>query len=720
MTTSSPLTDLIHLRSAGVSVVIDASGSTLPRIVHWGADIGDLSPATLRSVVDATIQPEVSNTTDDLLQLSLIPENSRSWTGTPGLSGHRDGADFSPAFATTSRDFAVGADGSQTLRFTAHDADAALELHLTLELTAQGLLRSQANVRNDGEGVYTLDGLLIAFPVPNKATDLLDLTGRHLRERSPQRHPFTLGTYSRENRRGRTGADATLLLIAGAANFGFRSGQVWGVHTAWSGNHRTLAERIPLGNAMLAGGELLLSGEVRLAQGETYTSPWLFGSFGDGLDELSGRFHDYLRARPQHPVYPRRVVGNTWEATYFDHDLERLTALATAAAAGGVERFVLDDGWFLGRRDDHAGLGDWYVDAAVWPEGLGPLADAVRGLGMDFGLWFEPEMVNPDSDLARAHPEWILQTGKRMPPLSRHQQVLDLAHQGAYDYILERLDSLIKEYGVAYVKWDHNRDLIDAGHSPRGQAGVSKQTRAVYRLIDELKGRNSGLEIESCASGGGRVDLEILSRTDRIWASDCVDAHERQLIQRWTGLLVPPELVGAHVGSPVNHSTGRSLTLDFRAATAFFGDMGVEWNLTTATEKEQARFAQWVSAYKSSRDLLHSGRVVRVDSPDPTVWINGVVAHDASRAIFSVAIMGTSEIAPHGRVRLAGLNPDLTYSVRPLPPGDLDWLPERTLVPWWHNGLEIPGSVLHDVGIQLPDLPPESAVILELVAVPAT
>ncbi|MDM4777904.1 alpha-galactosidase, partial [Micromonospora sp. b486] len=267
---------------------------------------------------------------------------------------------------------------------------------------------------------------------------------------------------------------------------------------------------------------------------------------------------------------------NVWEAVYFGHELDRLRALADAAAEVGVERFVLDDGWFRGRRHDQAGLGDWWVDGEVWPDGLQPLIDHVRGHGMQFGLWVEPEMVNPDSDLFRAHPEWVLQAPGRLPPPWRHQQALDLVNPDAYAYLLERLDAVLGEHdGIAYLKWDHNRDLTEAGHA--GRPGVHAQTLAVYRLLDELRARHPGVEIESCSSGGARVDLEILRRTDRVWASDCNDALERLSIQRWTGLLLPPELVGTHIGPERSHTTHRVHDLSFRAVTALFGHHGIEW-----------------------------------------------------------------------------------------------------------------------------------------------
>jgi alpha-galactosidase len=410
---------------------------------------------------------------------------------------------------------------------------------------------------------------------------------------------------------------------------------------------------------------------------------------------------------------PRPVIVNTWEAVYFNHDLGRLKALADAAAGVGAERFVLDDGWFRHRRDDHAGLGDWYVDEGVWPDGLHPIVDHVRGLGMDFGLWVEPEMVNPDSDLARAHPEWIMATGGRLPPESRHQQVLDLGHPGAFDHVLERLDALLTEYPIAYLKWDHNRDLVDAGHSPRGEAGVHAQTVALYRLIDELRARHPGVEIESCASGGARVDLEILARTDRIWASDCIDALERQQIQRYMGLLVPPELIGAHVGSPHSHTTGRVHTVDFRAGTALFGHFGIEWDLTTVSADDRDRLSRWVSLYKDLRGLLHSGTVVHGDHPDPAVLVHGVVAADASHAVYAVVTTATSVAAPAGRVRLPGLDPDAVYRVAPLAPGDRLEGPTESRLPWWEKGVRLTGRVLDAVGVQAPTLYPERLVLVE-------
>ncbi|MFI1953264.1 alpha-galactosidase [Streptomyces xinghaiensis] len=721
-----PGSGLVHLRAAGVSLVLDLSGSTLPRVLHWGPCLGEPTGPQLDALRLARRCQPIGFSVDGPVEVAVLPEQSAGWLGTPGLSGHRGGTDFSAAFRVERADLTPGEDtpeggGGGRLTVRAADRTAGLGLGLTIELTPSGLVRQRATVTNQGATPYTVDAVNLTLPVPAEAVELLDFTGRHLRERDPQRTPFTQGLRMRENRTGRTGYDSAYLLVAGSAGFGNRSGEVWGVHTAWSGNHRTFAERTFHAVSLLGSGELLLPGEVVLAPGESYTSPWQYGSHGTGLDELSARFHRHLRARAHHPSAPRPVVVNTWEAVYFDHDLARLRELADAAAAVGAERFVLDDGWFGSRRDDRRGLGDWYVSDEVWPDGLGPLTDHVTGLGMEFGLWVEPEMINEDSELARAHPGWIMATGGRLPGAARSQQVLDLARPEAYAYILQRLDELLTTYPIGYLKWDHNRDLVEAGHRPTGRAGVHGQTLAVYRLLDELRRRHPDVEIESCSSGGARVDLGILERTDRVWVSDCIDALERQRIQRWTNALIPLELMGTHVGSGTAHTTDRRHPLDFRAGTALFGHFGIEWDLTRAEPTDVERLAEWVALYKELRPLLHSGTAVHADHPDPSHELHGVVAGDGSEAVYALVATATSANYPTGAVRLPGLDPDAVYRVGPLPPGDVpDGNAHRWGVdlPWWTpEGVELPGRVLAAAGLQAPVLFPERLVLLRAVRV---
>ena len=702
---------VLQLRSAGVSLVLDCSGPALPSVLHWGADLGALDEAALVGLRHGAGAVQTGNGLDDNKPVAIIPEYSAGWFGLPGLNGHRDGQDFSASFELQTVE-----QSGNTVQVEAVDATAGLKIDLAIELTDSGLVRAMAELTNTGASPYTVDGLVLALPVPTEATELLDMTGRHIGERVPQRHAFTQGAHIRDNRRGRTGADATLLLIAGTRGFDFGTGEIWAVHTAWSGNHRSYAERGMSGYAVIGGGELLLPGEGRLESQNKYSTPWIYGSYGIGLDQVSTRFHEYLRARESHPTTDRPVVLNTWEAVYFDLDLDKLKALADAAAEVGAERFVLDDGWFRGRRDDHAGLGDWYVDEGIWPKGLHPLVDHVTGLGLQFGLWVEPEMVNPDSDLAREHPDWILATGNRMPPTARHQQGLNLGIPEAYDYLLERLDSLLTEYDISYLKWDHNRDFVDGGNQQTGTAGIHQQTLGVYRLLDELKRRHPGLEIESCSSGGARVDLAILERTDRVWGSDSNDALERQKIQRWTQLLLPPELIGCHVGPPKAHTTGRTQTLAFRAITALFGHFGIEWDISAASAEERTELAGWVALHKELRPLLHTGKVVRADRGSDDSLLHGVVAQDGSRAVFAAVQMAQSITSDQGRVRLPGLTKDRVYRVSKVTtPG-----PQvRNSAPWWVDGgtVELNGAALASVGVQVPAQWPENAILLDVRAI---
>jgi alpha-galactosidase len=596
-------------------------------------------------------------------------------------------------------------------------------------------MRARVDVINKGEDPYAVNDCVIAFPIPQIAREILDFAGHWGKERVPQRRPLTVGVHLREGRKGRTGPDAATLLHVGVPGFSFAEKEIWAVHTAWSGNHTHYAERVFTGLQVIGGGELLLPGEVILQSGQTYATPWIYGAYGRGLDAVARRFHRFLRARESHPAATRPVTLNVWEAVYFNHDLDHLAELAEAAAAIGVERYVLDDGWFGARRNDRAGLGDWTVSPEVWPHGLHPLVDKVTGLGMEFGLWFEPEMINLDSNTAREHPEWIMATGDRLPVESRHQQVINLGIPECYAYVRDAIFNILAEYKISYIKWDHNRDLIDAGTQPDGRPGVHEQTLAFYRLVDEIKAAHPGLEIESCSSGGGRVDLGVLERTDRIWVSDCIDPLERQQMNCWTSQLVPPELLGSHIASGRSHTTGRVHDLSFRAAIAIFGHLGIEWDLAAATAQELADLREWISFYKANRRLLMGGDSVRVDFPDPTVVAYGILAPDRSNAIYTVAFIGRSEVRLPGRLRLPGLDPHRRYRVRPIvigrPPSGLNPPPwwgaitsefepyvERRALGWGlpadgGAGLVLSGAALASTGVMAADMHPEHAILYQ-------
>jgi alpha-galactosidase len=631
----------------GTRLVLDDDGERLP-LVRWvGGGEVDVTAAVARF-------PGVP----------LLLEHSRGSFLRPGLRGHRlsdaepvAGRDWSTAFVPTGR--RVHDDG---LILDSVDRAAGLALRTELAALPGGALRARHVLTNSGSGPYVVDGLEVSVPIPDDHLELLDFTGRHEGERRPQRHVLADGAWVRESRGGRPGLDSPTLLVAGQVGFGFGAGRVLGLAVATSGNSVLGVQRSGDEPASLFGGELLLPGEVVLGPGESYATPWVFVvTADDGLDGLAAALHAWQRSLPAHPA-TQPVTLNVWEAVYFDHDLERLRALADRAAQVGVERFVLDDGWFRGRRDPTAGLGDWYVDEDVWPAGLAPLVAHARGHGMQFGLWFEPEMVNPDSDLYRAHPEWALGTGERVPLLERQQLVLDLTNPDAWRHVFGRMDALLGEYAIDYVKWDHNRLLLDAGSPVRaGAPAVRAQTAAFERLLDALRAAHPAVAFESCASGGGRIDLAVVERVQRFWTSDLTDALDRQRIQRWTGQLVAPEYLGAHVSGPVSHQTGRTLTLDFRAVTAFFGAFGIEWDLTQAGADDLAALAAWVELHKQWRPLLHGGRVVRLDAADPAVWAHGVVAADRRRALFAHVQLEQSASNRGVVLRLRGLDPELRY-----------------------------------------------------------
>ena len=725
---------VIHLFNDDVSVLLTQRAGTMPVIAHWGPRI-HANDHDLTAYAGTSARTGIGGPSDVPYEPGILPEHSYGWGGLPGIRAHRAGAAWSPRLKVISVtvDGQALAEGDAVQRqsgfvsITASDEWAAIGVAVEIDLSRSGLLRTRVSIRNDGEGLERLDviGVDPALRVPTDAREILDFSGRWGTEKIPQRHPIVTGTHARESRRGRTGLDATTVVAIGSTGFDASSGRVWLCHVGIGGNHEHAVERSD-GYLAFRGGELLLPGEVRLAKGESYQSPWVYGSFGVGLDAAAARYHDFLRQRSRSTRRPRPVTLNVWEAVYFDQDFNTLAELATRAADLGVERYVLDDGWFLGRTDDTAGLGDWIPDPAAWPRGLAPLAEHVRGLGMEFGLWVEPEMINEDSDLARAHPDWILRARAGLPPRFRNQQVLDLTNPEAFAHILAVLDGLVTDLDVTYLKWDHNRDLIDAGHPATGAPAVHEQTLAVYDLIDQLRLRHPELEIESCASGGGRVDLGILERTDRVHTSDNQDPLDRSRMLRWTGLLVPPEMLGSHVASPVSSVTGRTSDLHTRCAIAFLGHFGIEWDIRELTEEDAVVLSRWISAYQQHRELISTGRVVADGDFDPDApSLRGVVAPDGSEAIYTIVTPALSADSRR-RVRLPGLLAEARYRVESARPGSLG--------PWWlspswldataplDSPAEAPsysGSLLAEAGLDLLTFHPDRALVLRLVRIDA-
>ncbi len=699
----------VRMDGARTSLIIDCSGDA-PAILHWGPRLAsDLDPMSLVFMATreaAPCSPSVAP------PLALTPLLGQGFPGAPGLQAHRDGQ----AWATFTRIVRIDWIEPSIVEIVSRDDHNAIGLVHRLELRAdQDVLVASTRIANEGSAPLTLDACAApTVPLPPAATHLVNLDGRWSGEFQMRRTELGQGSMLRENRRGRSSHDAFPGLIAECAPCGENVGEAYGFHLGWSGNHRIVAETLSDARAFVQMGELFMPGEIRLAPNAAYESPKLYAAYSDaGLSGLSRAYHDWMRARPQHArlrAKPRPVHYNTWEAVYFDHDPDKLMALVDAAAAVGAERFVLDDGWFKGRRDDAAGLGDWTVDEGVYPQGLKPLIDRVIATGMEFGLWVEPEMVNPDSDLHRAHPDWVLGCPPA-PQLSfRNQLVLDFGRPEVRDHLYERIDALLVEHPIAYLKWDMNRDISHPGGRD-GSAGAHAHVEGLYQVLDRLRAAHPDVEIESCASGGGRADFGVLERTDRIWTSDSNDALDRLSIQKGLSLFVPAELMGAHVGPTDCHITGRRVSMATRVSTALFGHFGIEANLLALTDDERTELKHGVALHKQLRGLIHDGDLYRLDRPANENAF-GIVARDGSEAVFAYSLIREQDAYFAGRLRLAGLDAAARYQVKLVWPGHL--MTRSALIEPLRQGVELDGRSLMAVGLQLPRLHPQTAFVLHL------
>ena len=705
---------LFHLERDGIALLISQVGDALPHVLHWGGEVGAGSDP--EAIALALSRQSPPGTLDAAWELSLAPQEGDGWSGRPGMQLRRGGIVHHPRWVVTDTDAT-----DDRFRVNARDEASGLLLTIAIGIEAGGVLWVELALAHEGgtdAEPIDVDWLEATLPVPSTTDALLTFDGRWAREKRPVVTGMPSGATVRQSRRGRPGHDNPIAAIASIGEPRWRAGELWGVHLAWSSDLTVRVDRVTDAVTLIGAGELLRPGEIRVAPGEEYRTPRAaFVYSAEGLDGFAARMHTWLRARPQHPSSPRPLVLNTWEAVYFDHDPARLTALAERAAQVGIERFVLDDGWFLGRRDDSTSLGDWVVDRAVWPDGLTPLADRVHELGMQFGLWFEPEMVSLDSDVARAHPEWLLHDRGHLDhdaSLSwRQQYVLNLADPGAYAHVLGQIDALVQELRIDFIKCDHNRDLVESVHA--GRPGGHAQMTAVYALLRELKTRHPRLEIESCSSGGARTDLGILEVTDRVWASDSNDPVERQDIQRWTGLLLPPELVGAHVGPTTSHSSGRTTALSYRMATSLMGSAGFEWDILSCDDDETAAIERFAKLYKELRPIVHEGRVVHPELRDPAWRVTGFMVADA--AVVVVATVAGLQDARAERLRMPGLSRDRRYRVRVR--REIGDARHGWIAPGWFSAgeIELPGAVLAEVGLQLPTLWPLQAFVLHLEAI---
>jgi alpha-galactosidase len=647
----------------------------------------------------------------------MLPTGGMGFFGWPAIQGHRGGQHFilHPGHWKIQEE-------SDDLILTGNDRETEIEIQLSFRmLRGQNIiLRMHSRVTNVGESPYCLDRCMAgSVLIEGGAQAVTALNGSWGREFHETRFEIGSGAWLQESRRGRTSHDKQPTATIHSA-----TGKAYRLHLGWSGNHVIAIDRLDDGRSLAHAGELFDPGEVILPPGESYQSPTLYvvRDNDQSANELSAIYQQVARREVLKfhgdAMKPRPVILNTWEGTYFDHDVAKLKVQATTAKELGIERFVLDDGWF-GRRDsDNAALGDWFIDERKYPKGLKPLIDHVTGLGMEFGIWIEPEMVNPDSDLFRAHPDWALQVKGKPLLLSRQQLALDLTNQDVFAYLWSRIDWLLGSHAVSYVKWDMNRDITHAGDL-QGRAAVSRQTRAAYALIDKVREHHPHVEIESCASGGGRSDFGALSRTHRVWVSDCTDALERLEIQHGARNFLPPEVMGCHISASPNHQTMRRHTMSFRAIVAFFGHFGIELDPTTLSDDERAELKDWIALHKALRPLLHHSDGVAISERlADGRYLYGVKLqdYDAKSEHYIVAVaQGVHPLREQPEpLTLPIWWANETFTVTRLGPGPLPAPRSNAAQQVLLSGGRVSGHVIANHGLNIPQLYPESAILLEI------
>ena len=562
---------------------------------------------------------------------------------------------------------------AKTLILTLRDELTEVEVQLFYTIFADWpVIARSSKVINQGRETCYLESLAsLSLDLPDADYDWLQLSGAWARERHIKERPLQQGIQSIESTRGISSPHHNPFVALKRAETTEFSGPVLGAALVYSGNFLIQAEVDTYDVTRLQIGINPFGFEWKLAAGQSFTSPEALLVYSEqGLNGMSQVFHQLFRRRLARGYWRERVrpvLINNWEATYFDFSEDQLLELAEKAQQVGVELFVLDDGWFGQRTNDRAGLGDWFVNPERLPQGLGSLAERIHGLGMKFGLWFEPEMVNKDSQLYRTHPDWLLAVPDRQPHHGRNQFVLDYSRPEVVDEIFERLSAVIKEAQLDYIKWDMNRPLTDVFSSawPAEQQGeiFHRYVLGVYDLYESLTSRYPRLLFESCSSGGGRFDPGMLYYAPQAWTSDDSDAIERLKIQYGTSLLYPLSSMGAHVSIVPNHQTNRLTPLKTRGNVAFFGSFGYELDLNQLSPGELAEVREQIAFYKRHRELIHNGTFYRLQSPfkgdGQTAWM--LVSQDQNTALLGTFKVLNQVNRSHQRLQLKGLAADTVY-----------------------------------------------------------
>jgi alpha-galactosidase len=694
-TTSQDVRHAWRLDDGRQTLVMTTWNDRLPQVVYWGASLPvgeDLTTLHAANVIDVT-----GGMLDENPDLSLCPEAVRSFPGQPGLIVcDTDGTPLLPKFCFE----AAEQNGKLDLIYV--DAENGLTLTFTFAADTETHMLTCRTTLDATRPVHLHWLAAPALPAPQQSDEMIDVSGRWCGEFQLGHTAWSAGIRYRENRTGRTGHEhfpGLIIPCTGATN---TKGEAYAFHYGWSGGHRMIAEELQDGRRQIQWGH---AARMETAPATQFKTAPLYITYSDtGLNGCAVSFQRHLRDRivtwPK-PNAPRPVHYNCWEAVYFDHKLPVLKDIAERAAILGAERFVLDDGWFGQRDDDTRSLSDWTIDARKYPDGLTPLIDHVKAQGMTFGLWFEPEMINPDSDIHRAHPDWAL--GGEGQTLGRQQKALNMALPKVRDFLYDRMSAILRDNDIDYIKWDHNRVL------PMPDAA---QTRGSYALIDRLRADFPDVEIETCASGGGRIDFGILERTQRVWLSDSNDALERLRIQHDAALFLPLSVTGSHVGPRHCHTSGRTLDISFRAWVAAQRHMGFEMDPRELNAHETVVLTEVTNWWKSNRSWMQTADILRLDSADPAVIAEQQHSRDGKRfVVFAGKAATSAQIAPRP-LRLTALEPNAMYRVH---------LANRDTTPGLSRGspalksaaLELSGSYLMRNGITLPWSFPERMWVVE-------
>ena len=579
-------------------------------------------------------------------------------------------------------------------------------LHYRID-AGSGMLARSATIENRGEGPVTIEqAAAAAWALPPAHYTLNYLTGRWGGEWTLTQEAIAPGSRVIESRRGSTSHQANPWFAIQAGAPDEDHGEVWFGALAWSGSWRITVEQDQLDAVRVTGGFNPFDFGYVLHPGEKLETPVFYGGYSsDGLGGASRLLHRFelehilprtAKTAGQTFPRPRPVIYNSWEATEFNVNEAGQMALAEKAAALGVDRFVMDDGWFGQRKNDHAGLGDWYVNPEKFPHGLKPLIDRVHSLGMDFGLWVEPEMVNPDSDLYRAHPDWVLNFPGRPRSEQRNQLVLNLARQDVRDFVFGFLDKLLTENDIAFLKWDYNRNWSEPGWDqlpPDEQKRVYVAfTRNLYGILAELRQKHPNVEIESCSGGGGRVDLGILRYTDEVWPSDNTDPFDRLTQQDGFTYASTPQIMMAWVTDSPHWLNKRSTSLSYRMLSSMQGSLGIGANIEKWTPEETALAKRLIGEYHQVQATIVQGSLYRLISPrngsefSATQTVNA----DKSQSVVFAFIHSTQEGRGFPRLKLEGLDPAAEYAIRPIEGKARSDTPAQASGAWWmSHGLDM-------------------------------